>query len=104
MAKTKKQEQPEGNAPQQEEQKVPIGFTAKTDKSAVVTFQQFFDLMKILDNMNNVINFIKQENFNADNIRYYFPEDLTDAKDEQGNPILNKEGKPQKVLREDFWN
>ena len=88
---------------QEEEAPVPIGFTARTDKPIFVTSQQFFDLMKAADVLSNIVNFIKQENVNQDNIRYYFEEDIVDAKDEQGNVILGQDGKPSKALRSDFW-
>jgi hypothetical protein len=94
MSKSKKvKEEPVQEQPQE---KVPLGFTARADKPALVTFQQFFDLMRILDGMNNIINFVKQENVNADNIRYYFEEDLVET--------TNEKGEKTKALREDFWN
>ena len=86
-----------------EEAPIPLGFTARTDKPIFVTSQQFFDLMKAADVLSNIVNFIKQENVNQDNIRYYFEEDIVDAKDEQGNVILGQDGKPSKALRSDFW-
>ena len=90
-------------AKKKEEAPIPLGFTARTDKPIFVTSQQFFDLMKAADVLSNIVNFIKQENVNQDNIRYYFEEDIVDAKDEQGNVILGQDGKPQKALRPDFW-
>lgn len=88
---------------QEKEAPIPLGFTARTDKPTLVTSQQFFDLMKAVDVLSNIVSFIKQENVNQDNIRYYFEEDIVDAKDEQGNVILGQDGKPQKALRPDFW-
>jgi hypothetical protein len=88
----------------EQEAKVPLGFTARTDKPVIVTSQQFFDLMKAVDVLSNIVSFIKQQNVDGDNIRYYFEEDLVDATDEQGNAILGQDGKPQKSLRPDFWN
>jgi hypothetical protein len=79
-----------------QDQKVPLGFTARNDKPALVTFQQFFDLMRVVDSLNNLVNFVKQENFNADNIRYYFEDDLIETEDENGKKV--------KTLRQDFWN
>ena len=90
-------------AKKKEEAPIPLGFTARTDKPIFVTSQQFFDLMKAADVLSNIVNFIKQENVNQDNIRYYFEEDIVDAKDEQGNVILGQDGKPQKALRSNFW-
>ena len=67
--------------------KVPIGFTARVDSPILVTPQQFFDLMKATDVLGNIIAYIKQQNIDNDNIRYYFEEDLIDAKDEKGSAI-----------------
>lgn len=89
---------------EQEQAPTPIGFTARTDKPMLVTSQQLFDLMKAVDVLSNIVAFLKQENVNNDNIRYYFEKDIVDAKDEQGNVILGQDGKPQKALRADFWN
>lgn len=83
---------------QPEEQKVPLGFTAKTESKPLITFQQFFDLIRAVDTLSGLTTFLKQENFNADNIRYYFKEDLVDVINEQGETTT------QKKLREDFWN
>ena len=88
---------------EEKKEPLPLGFTARTDNPILVTSQQFFDLMKAADVLSNIVNFIKQENVNQDNIRYYFEEDIVDAKDEQGNVILGQDGKPQKALRPDFW-
>lgn len=74
----------------------PIGFTAKSNTTPLITFEQFFNLMRILDTFNNLVNFVKQENFNADNIRYYFPDDLVEVTDETG--------KTSKQLRPNFWD
>lgn len=93
MAKTKKQEEVQQEVQQE---KIPLGFTARADKPALVTFQQLFDIMRILDGMNNVVNFVKQENVNADNIRYYFEEDLVET--------TNEKGEKTKALRDDFWS
>ena len=93
---------------EQKESRIPLGLTAKNDTFPQINFQQFFDLMRSLDALNNVVNFIKQENFNADNIRYYFEEDLQDAVDKEGSTILVKNNKgelvPQKILKPDFWD
>lgn len=98
MSKTKAKEEPKQEVGEVKN-RIPIGFTAKNDTSPLITFQQFFDFMRILDSMNNLLNFVKQENFNADNIRYYFPEDLVDVEveNEKGEKVM------QKSLREDFW-
>lgn len=87
----------EGQEPvvQEENQKVPLGFTARTDKPISITSQQFFDLMRVLDGLNNVVNFVKQENINNDNIRYYFEEDLVHTEED---------GKKVSKLRDDFWD
>jgi len=77
-------------------EKSPLGFTAKTDVPAMVTFQQFFDVMRIVDTLNTLISLIKQENFKADNMRYYFDTDLVETTDENGKIV--------KTLREDFWS
>ena len=77
-------------------EKSPLGFTAKTDVPAFVTFQQFFDLMRVVDTLSTLVSFIKQENFKADNIRYYFDTDLVETIDENGKTV--------KILKEDFWN
>jgi|SRR6187402_1797968 len=90
-----------------EETPTPIGLTARNETTPLITFQQFFDLMRVLDSMNNIVNFIKQENFNADNLRYYFPEDLVEVFDKEGNPVMIKNQKGElvqdKQLRGDFW-
>jgi len=83
---------------QPEAQRVPLGFTAKTDSKPLITFQQFFDLIRAVDTLSGLTTFLKQENFNADNIRYYFKEDLEDVVNDQGEITT------QKKLREDFWN
>lgn len=107
MAKTKKAQEVPATEPQQQE-RTPLGFTARDDKNATVTMTQFFDLMKVVSTLSNLVNFVKQENFNNNNIKYYFQEDLVEAKDKDGNTIMTKdqEGKdvPQMVLRSDFWN
>lgn len=88
---------------QAKEQKIPIGFTARTDQNIILTPQQFFDMMKAMDVLSNIVAFVKQQNIDNDNIRYYFEEDIVDAKDQDGNIILGQDGKPQKALRPDFW-
>lgn len=93
----KKEASQEQNAP------TPLGFTAMTDNPILVTSQQFFDLMKAVDVLSNIVAFVKQQNIDNDNIRYYFEEDIVDAKDKDGNVILGQDGKPQKSLRLDFW-
>lgn len=88
----------------EEKKSIPLGFTAKTDAPILITSQQFFDLMKMVDVLSNIVAFIKQQNIDNNNIHYYFEEDLVDAKDQNGNTILGQDGKPQKSLREDFWD
>lgn len=90
------------------QEKIPLGFTSKNDVNALVTMAQLFDLLRIIETLSNWGMFVKQENFNADNIRYYFQEDLVPVTDEQGNPVMIKNQKgeevPQQQLRKDFWN
>ena len=88
---------------EEKKEPLPLGFTARTDNPILVTSQQFFDLMKAVDVLSNIVAFVKQQNVDNDNIRYYFEEDIVDAKDQDGNIILGQDGKPQKSLRLDFW-
>jgi len=88
---------------QAKEQKIPIGFTARTDQNIILTPQQFFDIMKAMDVLSNIVAYVKQQNVDKDVIRYYFEEDIVDATDEQGNLILGQDEKPLKSLRKDFW-
>ena len=90
-------------------QPIPIGFTAKAEGTALVTFQQLFDLLRMMENLVKVVHTVKSDNFNNGNIKYYFKEDLEEVKDEQGNIImventLTKELVPQLRLRADFWS
>lgn len=81
---------------QAKELKTPLGFTSKNETNALITMPQLFDLLKLVETLSNWAMFIKQENFNADNIRYYFEEDLVEVENDKGEKI--------KQLRADFWN
>lgn len=92
---------------QKEEQPKVLGFVARTDVNPEMTFQDFFQLMLKIEDINKLLLKIKQTNFNNDNMRYYFESDLEDMKDEQGNVIMtkNQQGQdiPQKTLKANFW-
>lgn len=99
---------PENQVQEPKAQQQPLGLTANPNNPPVVTQEQFFHLMRVSEALNNLLFLMKQENLQADTIRYYFEEDLVDAKDDKGNVILikDKEGKdvPQKSLTPDFWS
>lgn len=84
-----------------------LGFVAKDNVNPEITFQQFFQLMLTVENLNKQLMQIKQTNFNNDNMRYYFESDIENVLDEQGNPVMIKNNKgddvPSKTLRQDFW-
>lgn len=92
---------------QKEEQQKVLGFVARQDVNPEITFQEFFQLMLKIEDINKLFLKIKQTNFNNDNMRYYFESDLEDMKDEQGNVIMtkNQQGQdiPQKTLKSTFW-
>ncbi len=90
------EEKVEYKQPEQEVAKVPIGFTAKNNTTALVTMQQLFDLMRVVETLGSLTTFLKQENFNNDNIRYYFEEDIVEVENDKKEKV--------KQLREDFWN
>lgn len=102
-AKQKKEEPIKETTQGADEQKVPLGLVSRTDSNALLTFQQLFDILRVAEAFSNLVLFLKNENLNKDLLRYYFEEDLVEAKDEKGNPIL-QDGKPQKTLRSNFWD
>jgi hypothetical protein len=101
---------------QQSSEKIPLGFVAKDDTNPVISFQDFFDVMRLTETLSNLVFKLKQENFEKGAMKYYFEEDLVDVVDKDGNPVYvkkqdgniasDKEGKPlvQKRLKDTFWS
>ncbi len=77
-----------------QEQKVPLGFTAKMEESPSLTFQQLFELFRMSETLSNLLVQVKQQNMTEDKIRFYFPEDIV-TEEIEGNKVQK--------LREDFW-
>ena len=77
-----------------QEEKLPKGLTARPN-ALPITFPQFFDLLRLADAFSHLMIFLKNENINNDNLRYYFEEDVVKTTNEKGELV--------ETLREDFW-
>jgi len=91
-----------------QEEKPPLGLVGNPNETVTFTMPQFIHLMKVLDEATKLVSFIKNESIKTGTIKYYFQEDLTEIKDQQGNTLLTKNEKgedvPQLQLKSDFWS